>query len=167
MTALPKAEYIRTHRPPPTLAEVLKRGYEESEGCWEWQRYVRPAGYGQLGLPGTRRTIDAHRASWIVHRGPIPDGLFVCHHCDNRRCVNPAHLFLGTNADNMADAVAKDRWPHRYGPAHHSTKLSTEAVEAIRRRHAAGGSPKALAAEYGICHQYVWQLVARKWRNVA
>ncbi len=75
--------------------------------CWEWTRYRDRAGYGQAYHEG--RDVPAHRLAWILTHGPIPDGLKVLHRCDYPPCVNPAHLFLGTQGDNVRDAVAKGR----------------------------------------------------------
>jgi len=78
-------------------------------GCWLWPASTTPNGYGQFGPIGSHRL--AHRFSWEIYKGKIPDGMCVCHHCDVTSCVNPDHLFLGTYSDNMRDMVKKKRGP--------------------------------------------------------
>lgn len=83
--------------------------------CWVWTAYVNPAGYGQF-MRTWRSVVQAHRYSWELAHGPVDDpAMFVCHHCDNPRCVRPEHLFLGTAKDNHDDMVRKGR--HAHGPA--------------------------------------------------
>lgn len=78
------------------------------DGCWIWQSTIAWRGYGLYSM--NRKRLAAHRASWIIHKGEIPDGLFVLHKCDVRTCVNPDHLFLGTQKDNMQDCIKKGRY---------------------------------------------------------
>lgn len=84
----------------------------DESGCWIWQGATTNAGYGKIAVHGT--LILSHRFSWELHHGPIPEGLYVCHHCDNPQCVNPDHLFVGTAQDNVNDMMAKGR--HRTAP---------------------------------------------------
>jgi hypothetical protein len=80
-------------------------------GCWEWKGQIGHGGYGRLFAGGrSRESKPAHRVSWELHYGPIPPDLFVCHHCDNPKCVRPSHLFIGTAADNVHDSMAKGRF---------------------------------------------------------
>lgn len=104
--------------------------------------------------------------AYELARGPIAEGAFVMHLCDNRRCVRPDHLFLGTSADNTADMVAKRRMPIR--ERHHNAKLTSPVVLAIKQRHAAGQATLInLAREYGVSHGTIYDIVhGRTWRTL-
>lgn len=114
------------------------------DGCWPWTGATYPFGYGAIGR-GHMRVEAAHRVSWELHHGPIPAGLKVLHRCDNPPCVNPEHLFLGTQADNMRDKQLKGRARKR---------LTTAQVVDILARHTE--SHAALAREYGVTRQAVY-----------
>lgn len=114
---------------------------EPSSGCWVWQGQRYPKGYGKASVSGKR--LRAHRLAWALANGPIPDGMFVCHHCDNPPCVNPAHLFLGTAAENMNDAARKGRLGRR-------RLVSGADVCAIKEALAAGATVRAITQKLGF-----------------
>ena len=141
------------------------RQVEKSEGCWLWIGHRQPSGYGRMTVPvgGGHRKVRAHRVAWELHNGPIPDGMQVCHRCDNPPCVRPEHLFLGTSQDNTNDKIAKGRrrtgnMPK--GPAHSKAVLSQEQAEAIRRAVAAGEFQTAVARRLGISRSTVVRVVS-------
>lgn len=108
------------NQPRPTRADISRPDYlakkfagkhTKGSGCWEWTGQIGKRGYGMLSVPrryGTRNQY-AHRVSWLLHHGPIPEGLSVLHRCDNPKCIRPDHLFLGTQGTNVRDCVAKGR----------------------------------------------------------
>jgi len=123
--------------------------FDTNGGCWLWTRSLK-TGYGHLSVVGRKRTVRAHRASWLAFRGPVPSGLCVLHRCDIRECINPDHLFLGTVADNNADKEAKGRGNQPTGERNNKAKITWPDVEEIRRLRAEGVYLKDLSARYGL-----------------
>lgn len=106
----------------------------------------------------------AHRVSYTLYKGPIPEGLCVCHTCDERSCVNPEHLWLGTDADNVRDCKNKGRRVYLTGEAHGLSKLNDAQVQEIRSKIAAGQTQTQVAEEYGITQAYVSKIYRGKYR---
>jgi hypothetical protein len=143
-------------------------------GCWIWEASCKGGNYGQFGFYSRKsgrknRNMAAHRASWILYNGNIPDGLFVLHHCDNPRCVNPVHLFLGSQGDNRRDCVAKGRGSTGHktrnpGEKHYLHKLTDEIVRLIR------SDPRgctAICKDYNVSWSLIWKVKKRWiWKHV-
>lgn len=140
-------------RASPTERLMSKIKMNPNSECWEWTGVLNSGGYGLIKVDGRLRTT--HRLSYEIYCGPIPEELHVLHTCDNRVCTNPKHLFLGTNADNVADKIAKGR--QRYGT---SSKLTDADVIAIRA--ADGVTHKALAEFYGVTRPHISKLRSGK-----
>lgn len=148
------------------------------DDCWEWTAGKR-RGYGQFYLGG--RKHDAHRVIYGIWYGPIPDDMYVLHRCDNRSCVRPSHLFLGTHADNMRDAAIKGTFstperlealakmrPVRIGETSPFAKLTAEAVRVIRQSCADGVSKAELGRQFGVDRTTIRDIVNfKKWRHVS
>lgn len=147
----------------PQAADVADRFWsrvERGNGCWIWTGGLSSNGYGSFGA--RRASISAHRFSYELTKGPIPEGMLLMHSCDNPRCVNPDHLTPGTNADNMLDMVTKRRNGDRPAPARPRYKLDEGAVRAIR---ASTKSNAELARDYGVARTTV--SMARSGKNWA
>lgn len=161
---------LKCHRDS-TIRSIEDRFWEcvdKSGECWLWTKGKDRDGYGAIrGADG--KNLRAHRVSWIIHFGPIPDGLYVLHDCpdgkDNPSCVRPSHLWLGTNDDNMADCHDKKR--NVFGERHGRAKLTEEIVLEIRRLHKSGVAQKTLAAKYLVNRVSINYIIARKtWTHI-
>lgn len=193
----------RVPRPRRTLAARLWAKVDKAgpvhpvlgTACWLWTGNADAYGYGVLRQTDGRTKLKTHRVAYELAHGSIPPGQGVLHKCDVRRCVNPAHLFLGANADNVADMIAKGRQSHgethsaalrralprgdahpyrrnpdliRRGESHPGARLTEVAVRAIRTAGASGGAIPSLAAQYGVSRRCIRDVLnRRRWSHVA
>lgn len=147
--------------PSPKLRDRFEKFFDRSDAssCWEWKGHRSSKGYGYFG-----REKRAHRISWEIYHGPIPDNLHVLHRCDNPPCVNPAHLFLGTNIDNIADREQKGRGA-AFREHRSTTKLTRQQVLSIR------ADPRFqadIAADYGVSRSAVSLIkLNKRWQWIA
>jgi hypothetical protein len=137
-----------------SINERFEAKFSKGDGCWEWAHVsAGDDGYGRFN---TGEKVDkAHRVSWTLYVGPVPDGMFVLHKCDNRKCVNPDHLFLGDNAANMADMKAKGRGRGLRGENHKMAKLTDQQAKKVLEKALSGENQKQIAREFNISHQLV------------
>lgn len=150
---------------PTSIVDRFWTNVSKTETCWLWSgakkepRRSQPIGYGRIVLSyEPLRQAYAHRISWEIHHGPIPKGKQVLHDCDNPPCVNPNHLFLGTQLDNMKDCATKQRTA--YGVRNGRTLLSEQQVQEIRERLTRGESTRSVAKLYGRGKSTIWSISA-------
>jgi hypothetical protein len=130
---------------------------EPNSGCWLWMGTLNHKGYGEFYFSPEHGIVMAHRASWAIHNGPVPEGMCVLHRCDVRSCVNPTHLFLGTVADNNRDMMAKGRHvAHRPKGVSNGRAKITEA-QALEIKRSQEPAP-VISAQYGISQSMVSQI---------
>lgn len=148
--------------------EKIKLSYEKhvirnENGCWDWKGPKTPFGYGVMSCSKEYGIDRAHRASWIIHHGPIPEGMHVCHSCDFPPCSRPDHLWLGTHKQNNDDKIAKGRQaynkpPIKKGSDNASAKLTEEQVREIKILIAKGHSCYGIAKDYGVSKQTILRI---------
>jgi hypothetical protein len=149
----------------PPLLDALKARLEErrehsENGCILYSMSLSKAGYGKMEYK--RKTYLAHRVSYLIYKGPIPKGMHVCHSCDNRQCVNPDHLWLGTQKQNIQDMLTKGRDNYRF-----SCKLSDSQVAEIRAALKLKESQTSIAKRFGVSPSYVSMIGSGRSRKVS
>ena len=162
-------EKVRRFGPKRRPVEKLFLEKVDTRGeCWTWTAYRSESGYGSMStrVNCRHKSVQAHRLSWTLFVGPIPDGLFVLHKCDNRACVRPSHLFVGTAQDNSGDMVAKGRTAR--GARHRAAKLTPSAVRRIRELRGDGVAVAEIWKEFPqVSKSTIRQVVAgATWRHI-
>lgn len=151
-----------------TPEDLFEKHVLKGDGCWLWNGYRNQSGYGVTRVGGRgSKAIFAHRLSWEIHKGPIPDGLHVLHRCDNPQCVNPEHLFLGTDLDNQRDRIAKGRpggGCFKAGDRSPVVKHSDAKISLMRAERAAWKRVIDISREYGIQRDYLSRILNGKER---
>jgi hypothetical protein len=148
------------------IAERFWAKVEKTEYCWNWIGGTSSAGYGRFRIGD--KLYSPHRLSFEWHNEPIPDGMLICHRCDNPSCVRPSHLFLGTYSDNLIDAIHKDINPIRRGEDAGTSVLTEEEVKRIRMEYRFGVfGYKRLAIKYGVGRTTIEHIIRRRtWKHI-
>lgn len=149
----------------PVIERFMHYVAKQENGCWLWTGYINKYGYGQFEWEkdGIKRSWRTNRASYVLFKGHIPLGKYVCHSCDVKSCVNPDHLWLGTNRDNYWDARNKGLLSHYHG-VNRKSKLTDDDVERIRSKE--GLTQRQLAKKYNVSRRYIQMLQHHKYRNL-
>ncbi len=148
----------------------------QSSDCWLWFGNLNQRGYGRFVVKHGK-VAAAHRASWEIHNGEIPEGLFVCHKCDNPQCVNPSHLFLGTPQDNIADAMKKGRLkgvtrkrpsglkykPQSINSRNRRLKIKSDELLKVKALSKRGWKPSEIAAELDVNYITIWKILSGRY----
>ncbi|MRR49333.1 MAG: hypothetical protein EG825_00200 [Rhodocyclaceae bacterium] len=156
---------------PEHLARRLANGIDEPRevGCWNWTRITNGSGYGMLKVAG--RMVYAHRLAYELSHGSVPDGLHVIHSCDNPRCINPAHLSLGTRSQNMKECSERGRAripkPIKRGEDNGASKLQEVDIRSIRRLLSNGDTQQSIADRLGVTQRTISDIkLGKKWGHV-
>lgn len=157
-----KRKYLWESETRDQYIEAMKIKFEKfvirSSGCWDWAAYKNKQGYGIM--LHRNKTLKAHRASYMIYKGDIPDGIFVLHACDNPSCANPEHLFLGNNLINMRDMAAKKRNKPR-------SKLLEHQIKTIKQLLKLGVSCAKIGRDYNVSDVCIWSIKNNKsWKDI-
>lgn len=152
-----------------TKRRLLSKINVDSNGCWYWLGTKNTSGYGNMGVgsrtDNSRSTQKAHRVAYYIFAGVDPKGFDVCHKCDNPSCVNPDHLFLGTEKENVADMIAKGRHVFVSGEKHGNSKLTEEKVREAKMLRKSGASYYKLAKRYGVYRETIRSaIIGKTWK---
>lgn len=152
-------------KPSEKLIQNFWKSVHKTESCWVWNGVRNNSGYGSIS-DGHGILVGAHRLSWIIHFGQIPEGLYICHKCDTPYCVNPSHLFTATASDNMLDKIMKGR--DFVDNAYRNSKLTFKEVNDIRNLYAEGKiTQKELSEKYRVCRSNIsYVLKGKSWGHV-
>jgi len=161
---------------PEEKLERLKNSFEKNvirqEGCWGWKGSIAKGGYPVMTCRKACGPDRGHRASWVIHRGPIPEKMFVCHACDNPICTNPDHLWLGTRKQNNDDKIEKGRQgkvmpPHKQGSENGSSKLNEDQVREIKYLISKGDSCYSIGKTYGVSKTTILRIKhGKNWSHI-
>lgn len=147
-----KYHFIWSQATEEQILERLKMHFEKNvirqDGCWDWKGYIARNGYAEIARSKNFSIKHAHRISWMIHKGKIPEGLFICHKCDNPKCTNPDHLFIGTHQDNNKDRDEKGRTIK--GEKVASSILNDEQVREIKNLLSLDHSTSEIAKKFAI-----------------
>lgn len=147
-----------------TLKQIFEDKYIKLDnGCWQWTANISTNGYGQISRNKT--TCRAHRIAYNLYIGEIPEGMVVCHKCDNKLCVNPDHLFIGTQEDNIRDCLNKDR--NAYGSRNAKAKLKEDDIFSIKVRYKNGVTMQEIGNIFGVSKNTISQVINNKtWAKI-
>ena len=148
-----------------TLEERFFKKIKKTKTCWEWTACLNHFGYGMMGLGGRLDGIErAHRVSWIIHYGVIQKKRLVLHKCDNPKCVNPKHLYIGTQKNNIDDMIKRKRYNNACGENSFKHKLTKKQVLLIKNDSRSG---LVIAKEYGVTHQSIYDIKnGKSWKHL-
>lgn len=154
---------MKANKPEDIWKSVNKKG---DDGCWEWVGYKNKDGYGRMKVD--YKMYHVHRIVYELTYGPIPDGLLICHRCNNRSCCNPNHLYLGTQKDNMEQCVFEGRLKTSFGEKHGQSKLNEKDVKKIKELYNTKNySQRCLGKLFNISHSEISRIINNQvWKHI-